>query len=442
MGHTACARAQLATLVKPINPARTAVKNARDIVSTFNTVEWPGEALPAKRLRAYILLPSGGQDAKTARVTGAAAYDLDVQPRDGTFALTVRGRIEIDNAQQLLEEISTRVSEATRSVVLDLSGVDYFDSGGAAVLLALRQRLAARRISLEISRSTPAIEGFLSLVDQDAVLAPAPPASGDSTNLASHIGAASFELWRDVRELTLFTGELMIGLWQAVTHPRQVRWRDTWLYMERAGLDGVPIVMLISFLMGLITAFQAAVQLTQFGADIYIANLVSLSITRELGPLMTAIIAAGRSGAAFAAEIGTMKVSEEVDALTTMGFDRTRFLVVPKVLSLLVMLPCLTLIADLVGVIGGLFVAVFQLDLPVQVFLRQTRLTLTIWDVTSGLIKSVVFAYLISAVGCLRGFQASSGAESVGRITTSAIVASIFMIILADAVFTVVFNYW
>jgi len=192
----------------------------------------------------------------------------------------------------------------------------------------------------------------------------------------------------------------------------------------------------------LITAFQAAVQLTQFGADIYIANLVGLSIVRELGPLMTAIIAAGRSGAAFAAEIGTMKVSEEVDALTTMGFDRTRFLVTPKVLSLLCMLPCLTLIADLVGILGGLTVATAGLGLPVQVYVRQTRLALGIWDVFSGLIKSVAFAILIAGVGCLRGFQAHAGAESVGRVTTSAIVAGIFLIIVADAIFTVIFHSW
>jgi phospholipid/cholesterol/gamma-HCH transport system permease protein len=234
----------------------------------------------------------------------------------------------------------------------------------------------------------------------------------------------------------------MIGLWEAIRQPHRVRWRETLLYIQRSGADGLPIVALISYLMGLITAFQAAVQLTQFGADIYVANLVGISIVRELGPLMTAIIAAGRSGAAFAAEIGTMKVADEVDALTTMGLDRTRFLVTPKVVALTFMLPCLTLFADLVGIVGGLTVGVFWLDLPLQVYMRQTRLAMTPWDVYSGLVKSVAFAILIAGVGCLRGFQARGGAESVGRITTSAIVAGIFSIIVADAVFTVLFHYW
>jgi phospholipid/cholesterol/gamma-HCH transport system permease protein len=256
------------------------------------------------------------------------------------------------------------------------------------------------------------------------------------------IGEAALGLLDDARALAVFTGEIVLGLRDALRHPRRMRWRETWFYMERTGLDGLPIVALISFLMGLITAFQAAVQLTQFGADIYVANLVSLSIARELGPLMTAIIAAGRSGAAFAAEIGTMKVSEEVDALTTMGFDRTRFLVTPKVIALLIMLPCLTVCADLIGMFGGLTVAVLGLGLPAKVYVRQTQLALTIWDVNSGLIKSVAFALLIAGVGCLRGFQAGGGAESVGRSTTSAIVAGIFLIVVTDAIFTVLFSYW
>jgi len=223
---------------------------------------------------------------------------------------------------------------------------------------------------------------------------------------------------------------------------RKVRWRETWLYMQRSGHEALPIVSLISFLMGLITAFQAAVQLRQFGADIYVANLVGLSITRELGPLMTAIIASGRSGAAFAAEIGTMKVSEEVDALDAMGLDRTRFLVTPKVIALLVMLPCLTLFADLVGILGGLFVALFSLDIPAVVYFRQLKAYMSMWDIGQGLLKAVVFAILIATIGCLRGFEARAGAESVGRVTTAAIVSGIFAIICADAVFTVLFNVW
>ena len=376
-------------------------------------------------------------------VPNDGSYELFTQRADDrTVTVTIRGRIEIGNAQRLLADLTARLPSQTREVVLDLSGVDYFDSGGGAVLIGLRQQLARMDANLRIAASTAAIDGFLSLVDQEALLAPPPPAPPRTVGLTMRIGEQTLEVLSDVRALLVFAGEVVLGVGEALRKPRRIRWRETWLYMERTGLDAVPIVSLISFLMGLITAFQAAVQLTQFGADIYVANLVGLSIVRELGPLMTAIIAAGRSGAAFAAEIGTMKVSDEVDALTTMGLDRTRFLVTPKVLALLVMLPCLTLGADLVGILGGLTVAVVGLGLPVQVYVRQTRIALGIWDVYSGLIKSVAFAILIAGVGCLRGFQAEGGAESVGRITTSAIVAAIFLIIVADAVFTVLFHYW
>ena len=371
----------------------------------------------------------------------AADYQLSAEQQNGTATIAIRGRVAINNAQLLLNDITARLPPDVRDARLDLSGVDYFDSGGAAVVLQLRQELAARGGALHIMRSTPAIDGLLGLVDEEAVLKPPPPAPPPPSFLAG-AGDWGLAFTQGLRDFTAFTGEVVLGIADAVRHPRRVRWRDTWLYMQRSGPDGLPIVSLISFLMGLITAFQAAVQLRQFGADIYVANLVGLSITRELGPLMTAIIAAGRSGAAFAAEIGTMKVSEEVDALAAMGLDRTRFLVTPKVVALLVMLPCLTLFADLVGVLGGLVVAVFSLDIPAIVYFRQMRAYMSPWDVGQGLLKSVVFAILIAEIGCLRGFQASEGAESVGRITTAAIVAGIFAIICADAVFTVLFNVW
>lgn len=361
------------------------------------------------------------------------------QTPDGP-AVEIEGRVEIANVQALRTELSSLIGD-DRDLRLDLSKVTYFDSGGGALLLQLRQALRQKGHNLVITASTPDIEGFRRLLDEEALLGerPAPP---PRPRLLERLGEGAIGAWTGTRELVSFTGEMVIGLFSAILHPTKIRWRETWDYMARSGQDALPIVALISFLMGLITAFQAAIQLRQFGADIYIANLVGLSITRELGPLMTAIIAAGRSGAAFAAEIGTMKVSEEVDALEAMGLDRTRFLVTPKLLALVLMLPCLTLFADLVGVIGGLFVANIGLGLPAQVYFRQMALYMTFGDIQLGLNKAIVFAILIAAVGCLRGFQARGGAESVGRITTSAIVSGIFSIIVADAVFTVLTYDW
>ena len=375
-------------------------------------------------------------------MTSGHPYSIEPASEGSGARLLVHGRVDVHCAQAFLEELAAVARDSDEDVVLDLRGVDYFDSGGSAALLGLRSRLARAGRDLRIEAATPEIEGLLQLIDFDALARPLPQPQNPDEGTAERVGRATLAVLADARELVSFTGEVILGLRDAAAHPARVRWRDTWNYMHRTGVAALPIVSLISFLMGLITAFQAAVQLRQFGADIYIADLVGLSITRELGPLMTAIIAAGRSGAAFAAEIGTMKVSEEVDALTAMGLDRTRFLVTPKVLALLLMLPCLTLYADVVGILGGLTVANIGFELPVIVYLRQTAYAMSAWDVFSGILKSLVFALLIAGVGCLRGFQARTGAESVGRITTSAIVAGIFLIIVADAVFTVLFHYW
>ncbi len=367
-------------------------------------------------------------------------YQLLASQVADAISIAIVGRVEIGNIQNLLTDLTDLIGE-TRRALLDLSGVTYFDSGGGALLLQLRQRLGERGASFEVTHSTPDIDGFLRLVDEESLLAPS-KVPAPRTPVLVRLGGTAIGWTADAAETVRFAGEVVLGIGDAIRHPTRIRWKDTWEYMARAGQDALPIVALISFLMGLITAFQAAVQLQQFGADIYVANLVGLSITRELGPLMTAIIAAGRSGAAFAAEIGTMKVSEEVDALSAMGLDRTRFLVTPKIIALLAMLPCLTLFADLVGILGGLFVANVGLDIPTQVYFRQMSLFMSFTDIQIGLIKSVVFAILIAGVGCLRGFQAEEGAESVGRITTSAIVSSIFAIVVADAIFTVLFHDW
>jgi phospholipid/cholesterol/gamma-HCH transport system permease protein len=210
--------------------------------------------------------------------------------------------------------------------------------------------------------------------------------------------------------------------------------------MERTGADAVPIVVLINFLVGFVMAFQGAVQLKQFGANIFVADLVGLSVARELGPLMTAIIVCGRSGAAFAAELGSMKVSEEIDALRTMGFGAMPFLVLPRVLALMLVVPLLTVLADLVGILGGLVVGLVSLDLTVTGYLRETAKALKVWDVYSGVIKSVVFAMAIGLISCQQGLATTGGAEGVGRRTTASVVTILFSLIVLDAAFTILFH--
>jgi len=237
-----------------------------------------------------------------------------------------------------------------------------------------------------------------------------------------------------------FIGDVSIAGAQALRRPSTINWADVPHLMERAGADGLPIVAMINFLVGMVTAFQAAIQLKQVGANIFVADLVGLSMTRELAPLMTAIIVAGRSGAAFAAELGTMRVSEEIDALRTLGLDPYQFLVFPRVLALILVLPLLTIMADLVGIAGGLLVAMLTLDLTPSAYLIEVQRVVGLWDVFSGCLKTMFFGLSIALIACQRGLATHGGAEGVGRSTTSAVVTSLFAIVVIDAIFTVLFH--
>jgi len=212
--------------------------------------------------------------------------------------------------------------------------------------------------------------------------------------------------------------------------------------MVKAGYNSVPIVAVISFFVGIILALQAAYQLKRFGAMIYVANLVGVSLTRELGPILTAIIVSGRSGSAYAAEIGSMKAAEEVNALISMGINPIRFLVTPKLVALMVMLPCLTVLSDFIGIIGGLILSAGALDINPYSYIQQTINSLLVKDIVTGLVKAWAFGAVITIVGAYQGFKVTGGAEEVGRRTTSSVVASIFLVIVFDLFFTTLFFYF
>ena len=212
--------------------------------------------------------------------------------------------------------------------------------------------------------------------------------------------------------------------------------------MVKAGYNSVPIVATISLFVGIILAMQAAYQLKKVGALIYVANLVGVSLTRELSPILTAIIVAGRSGSAFAAEIGSMKAAEEIDALTTMGINPVRFLVTPKLIALMIMLPCLTIISDIIGIFGGFLLSTTVLEVHPYNYYQQTVNALLVKDIFTGLIKAWVFGIIITLVGAYQGFKVSGGAEEVGMRTTASVVASIFLVIVFDLFFTTLFYYF
>lgn len=236
-----------------------------------------------------------------------------------------------------------------------------------------------------------------------------------------------------------FLGDTLISFSKLFWSPGSIRWEDFPKHFILIGINAVPISVLILFLIGLITGYQGALLLRDFGADIYIADAVGIALTRELSPLMVAIIVAGRSGSAFTAEIGSMKVSEEIDALKTMGFNIHDFLVMPRMISMIITLPIVVMFANIIGVIGGLVASLGTLDITITGYLNRLQVAVDFNDILSGLIKAVIFGFVITLIGCFRGMQVSGGAESVGKYTTSSVVTSIFHIILIDAVFTILF---
>jgi phospholipid/cholesterol/gamma-HCH transport system permease protein len=245
---------------------------------------------------------------------------------------------------------------------------------------------------------------------------------------------------RQAGSLVTFLGESTIALGNFFVGKAKFRRSDLWLTVQQCGVDALPIVTLISFLVGLIFAFVGAVQLAMFGAQIFIANLVGIAMAREMGAIMTGIIMAGRTGAAFAAQIGTMQVNEEVDALITMGVSPMEFLVVPRMLALIVMMPLLCMYANLVGILGGLVVGVGMFDISFVQYLEQTRLALNLTHFGLGIFKSAVFGVLVAIAGCLQGMECGRSASAVGDAATSAVVTSIVLIVVTDGFFAVITN--
>lgn len=357
---------------------------------------------------------------------------------DGALQIQLGGRITIDDAAALWKRISETLLSigAANRVDLDLSGIQSIDGACMALLVEFRSELRARKIGCEFGGGAREVRRIVDLYGGRSKRRRA-RARRRPVSAVAQVGAATFAVFGEAKQILDFLGRLVASTLHVIRHPKSLNLRDVGLTMERAGADATPIVLLINFLMGFVMAYQSAAQLKQFGASIYVADLVGVAMTRELGPLMMAIIICGRTGAAFAAELGTMKVSEEVDALRTLGFLPLPFLVIPRMLGLVIVAPFLVLMADAVGILGGSLVASLTLDISTTSFLIQLRSAVKASDILSGMVKGVVFCAAIALISCQQGLATSGGAEGVGRRTTSAVVSILFTLILLDALFTV-----
>jgi phospholipid/cholesterol/gamma-HCH transport system permease protein len=342
------------------------------------------------------------------------------------------GRLETPDASGIIDCVRRMTADA-REVEVDLRDVEEIDPGVVALVGA---DLRARHVHLHLKGG----DRFRPLFSLCTEGAPPSPRVHRPAVMLDQIGRATAAGVAGLERLLAFIGELMTAVGGLFRHPRSGHWKDLPLLVERAGLDAVPILVVINFLLGFVLAYSAARSLEAFGADIYVADLVGIGTTRQLAPVMTGIILCGRSGAAYATELGSMKVAEEIDALKTLGFHPFAWLVLPRIVALVLVVPVLTLLADVVSIFGGLAVAVSSLGLTSRAYLHQTRASVVTWDVGTGLIMSVAFAIAIGLIACEQGLSAAAGPLGVGRRTTSTVVISLFAIVALDAILTIIFR--
>ncbi len=353
-----------------------------------------------------------------------------IAPPDGRLV-----RAHVTEIAQQLRQLRTESKDGP--ITLDLGGVREVDSAGVALLATFARELRTTGRTLNVIGIQPSVQQTLDLFPYvgDEV----PPAR--EFNWFESFGESGAKAAEVVFQYLTMCADVFWFSISGLFRPRGIRWAQVVFEMSSMGSRAFGVVGLISFLVGATMALQSAVQLRQFGANIFVVDLIGVSITRELGPLMAAIVVAGRSGSAVAAEIGTMVITEEVDALKTMGLNPTRFLIVPKVIAITLTQPVLTVLANVMGILGGMVIGVLYLELSPTTFLSRLAEALFVKDVVTGLIKSVIFAQLIVTIGALCGLRTKGGADAVGRATTVSVVASIFAVIVADAVCSVVFYF-
>jgi phospholipid/cholesterol/gamma-HCH transport system permease protein len=374
-----------------------------------------------------------GQGLSGARFTvseGAEALVLRL-----TGAWTTRG------LGATVTQLAAALSTPPPSVCFDLSDLSALDSAGAWALHRTRVALLAKGGAVTLRGASPGAEALLQTVaHHDRTQVAEPKAPNPLVALTERLGRGAVDTALEARDLTAFLGHTCIVFAGSLLRPGRIRFTALVSQMEQSGLNALPIVGLISFLVGLVLAYQGADQLSRFGAQIFTVNLVAIGVLREMGILLTAIIVAGRSGSAFTAQIGTMQVNEEIDALRTIGLDPMEVLVMPRVLGLVIVMPLLTFYADIMGIIGGGVMVTLTLDMSITQFLRQLADAARVADFWVGIIKAPLFAFIIAMVGCFEGMKVSRSAESVGRQTTRAVVEAIFLVIVLDAIFSIFFS--
>ncbi len=333
-----------------------------------------------------------------------------------------------------IEKYAQRIPAAS-VVDWDLSGITDFDSSGVLLFIEIYRKLA-KNAQVHVRGYTQSQKEMYTLLCEH-MSETIPPRK---ESFFEELGKQSIVLLEDIKDFVAFLGHLFVTFAYAISHPKTLRIKEMVYHIHHSGFNALLIIGMTSFLVGMVIAYQGAVQLAKFGADIFIVDTVGISIVRELGPMITAIVIAGRSGSAYTAEIGAMKITEEIAAMRTMGFDPYNFLVLPRIFALMIALPLLIFFSDLIGIFGGMVASGMQLGISFDQFVNRLSEVLDVKHYILGMIKGPVFAFVIAAVGCFRGFQVADNTESIGLHTTASVVNSIFLVIAFDALFSVIYT--
>jgi phospholipid/cholesterol/gamma-HCH transport system permease protein len=364
-----------------------------------------------------------------------AGGDLNSQVPQGVLriggAWTVR---------ELREAPRLDIPEQVRKLLLQAEPGDLrLDTAGARVLLERLQDLQRAGVELDASGLPDALARLLRLVQERALELPAQPPRAHA-GLLGDVGRAVFTAWREGRDFVTTLGELAWLGTPVLLHPTRLRWREVVAELESGGLRAMGIIGLLSFLIGMVMAYQGGATLATYGANVLIVNLVAIITLREMGPLLAAILVAGRTGSSYAAQLGTMRITEEIDALRSLALSPFEMLVLPKVLALVVALPLLSLLADAMGLLGGGMVASLGYGVPWREYLSRIPQVVDVRTLMVGLVKAPVFAVIIALVGCMQGLRVRGSAAAVGRAATTSVVQSIFLVIVIDAAFSVLYK--
>lgn len=352
--------------------------------------------------------------------------------------LILTGPLLLSNVGPLYEALSAQLAEYSGAVEMDFTAVSEMDSAGVAMIDLLAESLRSRGVTLKVNNVSSDLARTMtafSLQEPETGRKEAP------TGLPERLGEMALARGKEVVEYLFLTADAFYYTALGLFNRKNYRKGEFTNQCIQIGMNAFPIVALIAFLIGFILALQSAAQLRQFGAAIYVADLIAISMTREMGPLITAIIFSGRSGSAIASEIATMKVTEETDALKSMGLNPIAYVLTPKIYAIVLMMPLLTILSVVIGILGAMVIGWSYLEISPEAFYREVLTVLYLRDITTGLVKSLVFAWLVALTGAYYGFRVRGGAEAVGRATTASVVTSIFLVIVADSILGLVFYF-